>query len=219
MLVLLFVVFIGILFAVNVYVYENSPFSKRTGHSFNSVWTNKEVRFLYKLAQKLKKVNGETKLLFNIVLPESERKIDYILLHHSGIYVINAKQPSGWIYGNEPDIQWAQVLERGQMNKIQNPIIENKIQIADLEKYIPEVSRELYHSLVVFNNNSSFKKIEVHSQDVDVIKIDEVKTFWKDKTDPALSNDQIMSIYSKLEPLTNKKQSKEKVPLKNATSN
>lgn len=218
MLVLCFIVFIGILFAVNVYVFENSQFSKITGHSFISAWMNKRIRFLYKLTQKLTKVNGEKKLLVNIVLPESERKIDFILLHQSGMYVINAKQPGGWIYGNEQDIHWAQVLENGKMNKIYNPIIETKILIADLEKYIPEIDKDLYHSMIVFNNNCSFKKIEVNSPEVDVLKINELKIFWENRMDQSFTKDQMMSIYSSLEPYMQKKQPKE-MPLKNAASN
>lgn len=218
MFVLFFIVFIGILFAVNVYAYENSHFSKVTGYSFIFAWTNKEVRFLYNLTRKLNKVNGEKKLLVQIVLPENERKIDFILLHQSGIYVINAKQPSGWIYGNEQDVHWAQVKENGQMNKIQNPIIENKIRMDDVEKYIPEVSKDLYQSLIVFNNNCSFKKVEVHSLDVDVVKINELKTFWKNRTEHTLTNDQMMSIYSKLQPYMSKKQAKEKATVKDATA-
>ncbi|WP_240758507.1 nuclease-related domain-containing protein [Lysinibacillus sp. SGAir0095] len=218
MLVLFFIVFIGILFAVNVYVYENSEFSKLTGHSLLSVWTNKEVRFLYKLAQKLKKVKGELKILYNIALPQSEWKIDFILLHQSGIYVINAKRSSGWIYGSEQDLQWAQVLENGQMNTFRNPIIENKLKIDDVKKYNPEVSNDLYQSLVVFNKNCSFKKVEIRSQDVDVFKIDELKTFWNDRMDHILTKDQMMSIYSNLETYMIKKPTKEKAPFKDAAS-
>ncbi len=218
MLVLFFIVFFGILVAVYVYLYENSQFSKVTGHAFTSVWTNKEVRFLYKIAQNLKKVNGEFKLLFKIALPESGREIDYILLHPSGVYVINAKHPSGWIYGKEQDIQWAQVFENGHMNTFQNPIIENALKIDDLKRHIPEVNEALLQSLIVFNNNCSFKKIEVNSADVEVMKIDELKSFWKDKMEDALTKEQIMSIYSKLEPFTIKNQPKPKAPLKDASA-
>jgi len=219
MLVLFFIVLIGILLAVNVYVYDNSQFSKITGHSLIAVWLNKEVRFFYKIAQKLKKVNGESKLLFNIVLPESEHKIDYLFLHQSGVYVVSAVNLSGWINGNERDFQWAQVLERGQMNKFQNPIIENKLQMMDVKQYIPDIDKELFHSLIVFNNSCSFKKIEVHSPEVEVIKINEIKTFWEDREDHVLSKDQLMALYTKLDPYMQSKQPKEKMPAKDATSN
>ncbi|MFC7685991.1 nuclease-related domain-containing protein [Ureibacillus sp. GCM10028918] len=218
MLVLTFIIFMGILFAISVYIYENSQFSQITGHSFTSVWTNKKVGFLYKLSQKLNKVNGKYKLLFNIALPESERIIDYLLLHQSGIYIINPKGHSGWIYGSEQDFQWGQVLENTQMNTFKNPIIENKLKMDGVKKYIPEVDKDLFQSLVIFSNNCSFKKIEVHSPDVDVIKINELKTFWKDRIEHSLSKEQMMAIYSKLEPHVIKKSSKEKVGLKDAAS-
>lgn len=218
MLVLFFIVFTGVLFAVNVYVYENSQFSKQTGYSLITVWTNKEVRFLYKLTRNLSKVNGDSKILFNIALPKSEWNIDYLLLHPSGIYVITAELQRGWIYGSEQDVQWAQALENGKMNTLHNPIIENKLKIEDLKNYIPEVGNGLYQSLIVFSNNCSFKKIEVHSQDVEVLKIEELKKFWNYRVDQSLTKDQIISIYSKLEPYMVKKQTKEKNRLKGAPS-
>ncbi|MCM3388716.1 nuclease-related domain-containing protein [Ureibacillus chungkukjangi] len=217
MLVLFFIVFIGILFAVSIYVYDNSQFSKITGHSFISVQTNKEVRFLYKLAKNLKKVDGDNQLLFNIDLPQSEWKIDCIFLHESGIYVINAKYSSGWIYGDDQDIKWAQALENGKMNKFPNPIIENKLKIQEVKKAIPEVREDLYQSLVVFNNDCSFKKIELHSEDVDVLKIDELKAFFENRIDSALTKNEIISIHSKIEPYMVKKQPKEKAALKDET--
>lgn len=217
MLVLFFIVFLGILFAINVYVYENSQFSKITGHSFRSVWTNGKVRFLYKLSQKLNKVNGEYRLLSNIALPESERKVDYLLLHPSGIFVINAMNRSGWIYGNEQDVQWAQVLESGRMETFQNPIMDNMLKINDVRKYIPEVEKELFQSLIIFNDSCSFKKIAINSLSVDVIKSNELKTFWKNN-EQALTKDQLSAIYSKLEPYVIQKHSKEKAMIKEVAS-
>ena len=219
MLVLCFIVFLGILLAVSIYIYDNSQFSKITGNSFLSVMTNKKVGFLYKLAQKLKKVNGDNQLLFNIVLPQSEWKIDCIFLHESGIYVINAKYSSGWIYGGDKDIQWAQALENGKMNTFPNPIVENKLKINEVKKAIPEVREDLYRSLIVFNNNCSFKKIELHSEDIDVLKVDELKAYFdNNRTEHALTQNEMTSIYSKIEPYMIKKQPKEKVSAKDAAS-
>ncbi len=209
----------GILFAINVYIYENSQFSKITGYSFTSIWTSKKLGFLYKISQKFNKVNGEHKLLLNIVLPESGRKVDYLLIHQSGIYVINAMNHNGWIYGNEDDVQWAKALENGQLVTFRNPIMENSLKIEDVKKYMPEVEKDVFQSLVVFSNSCSFKKIEVHSPDVDVIKTHELGNFWKDKNEHALTKEQISDIYSKLEPYVNQNQSKEKAMLKDTVSN
>ena len=218
MLVLFFIVIIGVLVAVSIYVYENTQFSKRTGHSFTSVWTDKEIRFLYKLSRKLSKVDGEFKLVLNVVLPGSERNIDYLLLHQSGVYVVSAVNLSGWIHGSEHDFHWAQVQEQGQMNTFQNPIIENKLQVMDVKQYLPEVSKDLFHSLIVFNDRCSFKKIEVHSPEVEVVKINEVKSFWRERDEQALSKDELMVLYTKLEPYMQTRQPKEKIPAKDATS-
>lgn len=217
-LVLFFIVFMGILFAINVYIYENSQFSKMTGYSFTSVWTSKKLRFLYKISQKFNKVNGDKKLLINIALPESGRKIDYLLLHSSGIYVVEAMNHSGWIYGNEHDIQWAKAMENRQLDTFRNPIMDNRLKIDDLKKLIPGSEKGLFQSLIIFSNSCSFKKIELHSPDVDVIKIHELSNFWKNKNEPALTKEQIQEIYSNIEPYIIQKQLKETATLKDAVS-
>lgn len=218
MFVLCIVVIIGILFAVSLYLYENSQFSKITGYSYFSLWNNNKIRYTYKLSRLLKKVNGEHKILFNLVLPSSGRKIDALLIHKSGLYVIHAKQLGGWIYGNEKDIHWAQVLQRDRLNKFNNPIIENKLRIIDLKQNLPEVNKELYHSLIVFDGSCSFKKIEIYSNFVDVVKTHELKSLWKMELEERLTKEDINKVYKTLEPYMTFNAISKEAPLKVTTN-
>ena len=52
----------------------------------------------------LNKVRGRKALLPNCYIPVGQKgttEIDMIFLHESGLYVIESKNYSGWIFGNE----------------------------------------------------------------------------------------------------------------------
>ncbi|RHW34950.1 NERD domain-containing protein [Lysinibacillus yapensis] len=220
MLILFFLVLMGILFAIALYVYENSPFSRLTGNSFSTIWTDQEIRFLYRVSQKLKKINGQYEVLFNIAFPHSDRKIDALLILRSGLYIIEAKRMRGWIYGKETDVQWAEALERGGMTKFQNPVVESKLEIMRLKDHLPEVSKELFHSLIVFNDQCSFKNIEIHSSDVDVIKLNELPEYFSNIghiKDDLLTTEEMKGIANTLKPFM-EKNPKEKASVNNVTS-
>ena len=51
------------------------------------------------------------------------------MIHEKGIFVIESKNYSGWIFGNERDKKWTQVLANGDKNYFFNPILQNKIHI------------------------------------------------------------------------------------------
>ena len=53
-------------------------------------------------------------------------QIDHILINHNGVFVIETKNYSGRIYGNENDHEWTQVLAGGNVkNKLYNPVKQN----------------------------------------------------------------------------------------------
>lgn len=217
--VLFFIIFFGIFLAISVYLYENSQYSKQTGFPFLMLLADSEIRFQYRVSQKLKKTTGQYKVLFNIILPQGERKIDVLLIHSSGLHVMAAKKMGGWIYGRERDFQWAQVLERGQMRKFQNPVIENRLEMMNLQSSLPGVNEEFFHSLIVFDESCSFKNIELHSANAEVIKINELPVYlerFADVMEETLTIEEITNITSKLEPFANKQINKE--TMFNATS-
>lgn len=198
--VLCVLISIGILVAILLYRYENSDFSKITGYSYLKIWTNKDVRLRFNLFRILNKVPGHHKLLLNVKLSvEQNRMIDCIFVHTSGIYVIDLKEASGWIFGREQDLEWAQAIHRDKVTKFANPIIKNQQSILLLQQLLPKVEVNLIHSLIVFSNDCSFSKIEVESNDIEVVKMNEVKSCVLEEKGVALTNDQINNIYSALE--------------------
>ena len=76
-------------------------------------------------------------------------QIDHIVINQSGIYVIETKNYSGRIYGQENQLEWTQVLNYGKVkNKLYNPIKQNKTHVYHilniLGKDIPVVSAVVF---------------------------------------------------------------------------
>jgi hypothetical protein len=140
--------------------------------------TRSELRFL-------KLFGRDGKILKNIYVPKSEggtTEIDNLFITRKGIFVLETKNYSGWIFGNEKDYQWTQSFSNGKKQRFYNPILQNRSHIkhltAYLEKKIP------YYSIIVFlDNGCKLKKITVTSPDVYVVTSDAlyatIRDIWK----------------------------------------
>ena len=62
-------------------------------------------------------------------------EIDMIMLCQKGIYVIENKNYSGWIFGDEKSKNWCEIL-KGKKYFFYNPIKQNKSHIKNLEKQL-----------------------------------------------------------------------------------
>lgn len=99
-------------------------------------------------------VAGE-KYIINDLLITTETgstcQIDHIVINKFGIWVIETKNYSGIIYGNENRQEWTQVLAYGNVkNRFYNPIKQNKTHIYHLSKLLkPNIK---IYNIVVFIN-------------------------------------------------------------------
>lgn len=216
--ILFIAIIIGILFLFALYMYENSPFSKTTGYTFIDLWTDKKIKSLYKIVRALPKESDNYKILFNLVLPNN-RNVGMVILHEAGIFVTDIKNLGGWIFGREQDSLWAQALHKDKLIKFNNPIIDTKLAILDLKEVLPNLARGHFQSLIVFNDNCSFNKIEIHSQNVDVVKVKELKNYWKNDLDKKITTEEINKIYNALEKYVSFKENKKQPSINNITAN
>ena len=65
-------------------------------------------------------------LLNNITLPTTDgtTQIDHVLVADTGIFVIETKHYSGWVFGNPKDRQWTQTIFK-KKSRFQNPRHQN----------------------------------------------------------------------------------------------
>ncbi len=97
-------------------------------------------------------------LLNNITLPfeDGTTQIDHILISQYGIFVIETKHYSGWIFADATHQTWTQVIYHFKQ-KFQNPLRQNFKHLAAVRKELDFIPPENIHSLVVFTGNAEFR--------------------------------------------------------------
>lgn len=68
----------------------------------------------------------------NLILPTGPRsridttEIDVLMLHPTGVYVIESKNYSGWIFGKAGQGSWTVCLNKRTKERVPNPIRQNE---------------------------------------------------------------------------------------------
>ncbi|WP_157888214.1 nuclease-related domain-containing protein [Bacillus marinisedimentorum] len=81
---------------------------------------------------------------------------DHVVTSPFGIFVIETKHYKGWIFGNEKQKYWTQVIYK-RKEKLYNPIWQNYGHIQSLKNYLGNEDSESIHSIIAFSNQSTFK--------------------------------------------------------------
>ena len=141
---------------------SHRDYSNATGNSLLHVVSNKGLFGEYLSNFSLNSVQGSSKTLYNIYLPMRNGKpteIDLVFIHETGIYVIESKNYSAWIYGNGDHKDWTQVFPNGKKYPFYNPIKQNETHIRALQHVLRNISTKAYTNLVVFSERCELKKI------------------------------------------------------------
>lgn len=95
--------------------------------------------------------------LHNVTLNtlDGTTQIDQVFLSPYGIFVLETKNMSGWIFGSEKQAQWTQKLYKRTF-KFQNPLRQNYKHFKALEATLG-VNPEHLHSVITFVGGSTFK--------------------------------------------------------------
>lgn len=156
-----------------------------------------------RVAKKLSSINnkdGEEGYVINDLLFKTSDgnscQIDHIFIRKNGVWVIETKNYSGAIYGNETDAFWTQVLAYGNIkNSFRNPIKQNITHIFRLSEYLG--AKDIFKNLVVFSDKADLS----HIQAPWVINEFYLKEVILSDNENILTRGQITSIYYALEKL------------------
>jgi restriction system protein len=91
-----------------------------------------------------------------IPTPDGTTQIDHVLISRFGIFVIETKDYSGWIFGDAKARYWTQVLFN-EKNRFQNPIRQNVGHVQTVRALLDFLPRESVSSAVVFVGSAEFK--------------------------------------------------------------
>lgn len=127
-----------------------------------------------------------------IVNEGKSSQIDHLVINRTGIFVIETKNYSGRIYGQEDQREWTQVLQYGKVkNKFYNPIMQNKTHIYALSKVIGR--SDCFVSIIVFP-----KAQLMTNTTTDVGYIGSIRRRYKRQTKVIFTVEEMNSIYARL---------------------
>ena len=173
-----------------------------------------------KIAARLRRIaflGKEGKILQNVYVPNSNgtsAEIDLLYITRKGIFVIESKNYSGYIFANDKSVNWTSTLYAGrnwlgkpyvEAHKFYNPIWQNDKHIKALKRYL-DTEIETF-SLIVFSEHCEFKTLEISSSEAYLCQLDSLPTvvrkIWK-VTPDTLTDAQVEELYNGLLVLTQK---------------
>lgn len=107
---------------------------------------------------KFKLDSTKFKILHNIMLPTVDgatTQIDHIVVSEWGIFVIETKTYSGWVFGDANSPQWT-VSHFKRKDRFQNPLRQNYKHIATLSECLG-IPKEYFKTIVAFGGETDFK--------------------------------------------------------------
>lgn len=163
--------------------------------------------YLTEYILKSEKIPGYRKVLCNLYVPynNSTTEIDIILIHENGIYVIESKNYSGWIFGSANQQKWTQMLSKNKKNQFYNPILQNKTHISVLAKHM-KIKPSFMKSYIVFSERCELKKIPENTEYYTITKRDKLLELLVNDVKSSsylFSSSQIDIMYDYLTNLTN----------------
>ena len=187
--------------------YDKSQYGQVSGNKlFKTIFDKGNYgEFLtFRMLEKL----GEKYILTNIYIPRSDgstTEIDLLMLNEKGIYVLESKNYSGWIFGDEKSKMWTQTLKGGKKSRFFNPIWQNKAHITALDEYLDRKYTNLMYSFIIFSERCELKKISYTSSNVVLLKRNQLIKNLRNHMEelPAsLSGQEVESIYTDLKSKT-----------------
>lgn len=119
-------------------------------------------------------------------------QIDHIVIRKTGVFVIETKNYSGQIYGQDNQKEWTQVLAYGQeKNRFYNPIFQNKSHIYALSKIVGK--KDCFVSIIVFPKADIMTYFDAH-----VGNITDMKRWLKQDRQEILTTNEVEQIYTQL---------------------
>jgi hypothetical protein len=155
--------------------FNETEYARITNKTRRETFADKGSRGEYSLyAKAAQTLEGETHWLFNVYIPLDNGKtteIDAILFHASGIYVIESKNYSGWIFGTETQEKWTQCLKPSRYVKVQkyqfyNPIKQNQFHINRYRQWLGESGQNVpIYSVILFGDGCTLRDVKLTSCD------------------------------------------------------
>jgi len=123
-------------------------------------------------------------LFNNLSIPSEHNgssQIDHIIVSRFGVFVIESKDYSGWIFGHKHRKEWTATY-RGRRNRrsskypFQNPLLQNYAHVAALSSHLQYVAKHI-RSVVVFSDECEFQTERIENVLYQRELVDYIKKF------------------------------------------
>lgn len=211
----------GFLFLFSLYIlprylryrsYKKSSYYQVTNKRFSTLDKGEFGEYLiFKSLKSFEKQGG--KFLFNLYIPkpnDETTEIDVVLIHPKGFFVFESKNYNGWIFGDENNRYWTQVLPMGKgrtshKRRFYSPLRQNGTHIKHLKRILSDETP--MWSVIVFSNDCTFKNVTFPpDQRYKVIHLHELKSLVnkiiKESEEDVFSSNEVQLLYDKLYPFT-----------------
>ena len=191
-------------------IYKQSGY---TGHSFidTMIKNDKQAKGAMgelRICKTLKKIK-KGRVVCNAYLYTSNdvskdyksNEIDVIFIHPTGIYVIESKNMTGLIRGDDKYPQWHQILGRKTYEFV-NPLSQNRKHIQALNQILDHQYDDKVFNFVVFGEESIVKKMEYDRSKARVCKINNLYKVIKrviEKSPNVFTDEQVEYLFHKLD--------------------
>lgn len=183
---------------------------------FTPEWTGRRgEKLCEKEFDKLAKKGMEGEVVRNVYVPKKKEgefsEIDVCWVTQKGVFVIESKNYSGWIFGDDEQANWTVTFPNGSKKRFYNPVKQNKTHVKwlrnDLGEDVP------LFPVVAFSERCELKKLDVKG-DMPVVKRNRlrktVRGIWDGAPD-ALDEERAAAITARLRELADvTKEDKEK---------
>lgn len=97
-------------------------------------------------------------------------QVDVAVATKAGIIVFEVKDYSGWIFGNEHQRYWTQILAYGkEKHRFYNPVMQNAGHIQAIRRCLPQNPGIPIYSVIVFFGSSEFKNVTCNADNTFII--------------------------------------------------
>ncbi len=145
----------------------------------------------------LSRLGKDYVIIKDIIVPGSNKttQIDSIVISIYGIFVIECKNFSGYIYGNDKDKVWTQIVRKTK-NTFYNPLRQNYAHIKAIENIIG--NKYNIYSIIVFSDKAILKNVMISGNNIRVINESEILSTISKCKDITIDKEEIKIIRDKI---------------------
>lgn len=186
--------------------YQETPYYKETNLPYKIVLSNVGVYFEMLVFNQLMTLFPQSISITNLLIPRigsvnEYSEIDMLFLHETGLYVLELKSYTGYVYGNIMNDYWSVGYDKEghkTVYEFYNPIKQNQTHVEDLTKHLPKQ----FENYVIFDSktdiDSNINNLSHFNEFVEYVKSRPIKYLYQDLVEV---RDKVKSInvYEKLD--------------------